>query len=99
MTSFDMNKGKIELKIEEKIKKNFPTSKFLIKNISYKHKTHKQNIKGDESHFIINLESKKFLKLSRLDRQKFFLKILGDNIIKKIHSISFKLTAPNEKKD
>ena len=33
MTSFDMNKGKIELKIEEKIKKNFPTSKFLIKNI------------------------------------------------------------------
>ena len=51
MTSFDMNKGKIELKIEEKIKKNFPTSKFLIKNISYKHKTHKQNIKGDETQF------------------------------------------------
>ena len=90
---------KIEDLIKEKIKKEFPDAIFSIKNTSNKHKTHKQNIKGDETHFIINLESKKFLKLSRLDRQKFFLKILGDNIIKKIHSISFKLTAPNEKKD
>ena len=92
-----MNKGKIELLIEEKIKKNFPNSNFLIENISTKHKKHKQNIIGEETHFIISLESNKFSKLSKLGRQKYFINILGNEIINKVHSISFKLTAPNEK--
>ena len=92
-----MNKGKIEILIEKKIKKNFPKSIFLIQNISSKHKKHKQNIAGEETHFIINLKSKKFFKLSKLERQKYFINILGEEIINKVHSISFKLTAPNEK--
>ena len=97
MTSFDMNKGKIELLIEEKIKKNFPNSNFLIENVSTKHKKHKQNITGEETHFIISVESNKFSKLSKLERQKYFINILGKEIIDKVHSISFKLTASNEK--
>ena len=97
MTSSDMNKGKIELLIEEKIKKNFPNSNFLIENISTKHKKHKQNIIGEETHFMLSVESNKFSKLSKLGRQKYFINILGNEIINKVHSISFKLTAPNEK--
>ena len=92
-----MNKGKIELLIEEKIKKNFPNSNFLIENTSAKHKKHKQNITGEETHFIISIESNKFSKLSKLGRQKYFINILGNGIINKVHSISFKLTFPNEK--
>ena len=92
-----MNKGKIELLIEEKIIKNFPNSNFLIENISTKHKKHKQNIIGEETHFIISLESNKFSKLSKLGRQKYFINILGNEIINKVHSISFKLTSQNEK--
>ncbi len=98
MTSFDINKKTIELLIEKKIKKHFPNSNFLIENTSNKHKKHKQNIQGDETHFKINLKSKKFFKLSKLERQKYFINILGEEIINKVHSISFKLTAPNEKK-
>jgi len=30
-------------------------------------------------------------------REKYFINILGKEIINKVHSISFKLTAPNEK--
>ena len=97
MTSFDVNKEKIEFLIEEKIKKNFPNSNFLIENVSTKHKKHKQNITGEETHFIISVESNKFSKLSKLGRQKYFINILGNEIINKVHSISFKLTAPNEK--
>ena len=93
-----MSKGKIELLIKEKIKKKFPNSIFLIENTSVKHKRHKQNISGHETHFIISLESNKFSKLSKLERQKYFINILGEEIINKVHSISFKLTAPNEKK-
>jgi len=92
-----MNKGKIELLIEEKIKKNFPNSNFLIENISTKHKKHKQNIIGEETHFMISVESNKFSKLSKLGRQKYFINILGNEIINKVHSISFKLTSQNEK--
>ena len=93
-----MNKGKIKLLIEEKIRKNFPNSNFSIENTSSKHKKHKQNIKGEEPHFIITLESYKFLKLSKLDRQKFLINILGDEIINNIHSFSLKLTVPQRKK-
>ena len=93
-----MNKGKIKLLIEEKIKKNFPNSNFSIENTSSKHKKHKQNIKGEETHFIISLESYKFSKLSKLDRQKYLINILGNEIISNIHSFSFKLTVPERKK-
>ena len=93
-----MNKGKIKLLIEEKIKKNFPNSNFSIENTSSKHKKHKQNIKGEETHFIITLESYKFSKLSKLDRQKYLINILGDEINNNIHSFSLKLTVPEKKK-
>ena len=93
-----MNKGKIQLLIEKKIRKNFPNSNFSIENTSRKHKKHKQNIKGEETHFIITLESYKFLKLSKLDRQKYLINILGDEIINNIHSFSLKLTVPQRKK-
>ena len=92
-----MNNRKIELLIEKKIKKNFPNSNFLIENTSNKHKKHKQNISGEETHFLINLESYKFSKLSKLERQKYLINILGDEIINNVHSISFKLTAINDK--
>ena len=94
-----MNKGKIQLLIEKKIRKNFPNSNFSIENTSEKHKKHKHNIKGDETHFVITLESCKFLKLSKLDRQKYLINILGDNIINNIHSFSLKLTVPKKKID
>ena len=93
-----MNKGKIQLLIEKKIRKNFPNSNFSIENTSSKHKKHKQNIKGEETHFIITLESYKFSKLSKLDRQKYLINILGDEIINNIHSFSLKLTVPQRKK-
>ena len=94
MTSLDMNKGKIELLIEEKIKSNFPDSIFSIENTSYKHRKHKYNISGNETHFVINLESKKFYNLSKLERERYIIKILGKEITNKVHSISFKLTLP-----
>ena len=93
-----MNKGKIKLLIEEKIRKNFPNSFFSIENTSSKLKKHKQNIKGEETHFIITLESYKFSKLSKLDRQKYLINILGDEIINNIHSFSLKLPVPQRKK-
>ena len=97
MTSFDINKKTIELLIEKKIKKHFPNSNFLIENTSNKHKNHKQNMQGNETHFIISLQSNQFSKLSKLERQKYLINILGKEIIDKVHSISFKLTAPNER--
>ena len=93
-----MNKGKIQLLIEKKIRENFPNSFFSIENTSSKHKKHKQNIKGEETHFIITLESYKFLKLSKLDRQKYLINILDDEIINDIHSLSLKLTVSEKKK-
>ena len=83
--------------MRKKIKKHFPNSNFLIENTSNKHKKHKQNILGEETHFLINLESCRFSKLSKLERQKYLINILGDEIINNVHSISFKLTALNDK--
>ena len=79
MTSFDMNKEKIEILIKKRIEQNFPNCEFTIENVSHKHKKHPQNIKGSETHFIISLESDKFFKLSILDRQRYLINILGKN--------------------
>ena len=91
-----MNKGKIQILIENKIKKNFPDSFFELVNDSKKHSKHKQSPPGLETHFILTLKSNKFSQLSRLERQKYLIEILGNEIIDKIHSISFKLISPSE---
>ena len=52
--------------ITKKIKKNFPNAKFNIKDTTSKHLGHSQNNLKVESHFIINIESNKFSKLSKL---------------------------------
>ena len=85
-----MNK-KIQILIEKKIKKNFLNSKFLIKNTSSKHKTHKQNILGNETHFLIILETIKFTQLSKLERQRLLLKILGKDKKNFQNNINFSL--------
>ena len=82
---------KIEDLIKEKIKKEFPDAIFSIKNTSNKHKTHKQNKVGNETHFVINIKTKKFSKLSKLQSHKLFFKILGSEIINQTHSISMNL--------
>tara|TARA_B100000029_G_scaffold511885_1_gene607071 strand:+ start:3061 stop:3321 length:261 start_codon:yes stop_codon:yes gene_type:complete len=81
----------IEALIKEKIKKKFPDAIFFVENTSNKHKNHKQNKGGNETHFVITVKSKKFSKLSNLQRHKLFLKILGPEIINKTHSISMNL--------
>ena len=64
---------------------------------SKKHKNHKQNIKGEETHFVITLKSHKFSKLTIIERQRYIINILGDEVIKNVHSISFKLSLPKDK--
>ena len=88
-----MIEKKIKVKniIEGIIKKNFPNDDFSVTDVSHQHKGHSQNTMSSESHFVINITSNKFNTLSRLDRQKFFLQVLGEDIIKKVHSISLKL--------
>lgn len=86
--------SKIKTLIEEKIEKNFPNDKFKVVDVSLKHKKHPQNIFSQESHFVIQIISEKFLSLSALDRQKLVLKVLGDEIINKTHSISMNLKLP-----
>ena len=92
-----MVKGKIELLIKKKIENNFPNSYFFIENTSKKHKNHKQNIKGEETHFVITLKTHKFSKLTIIERQRYIINILGDEVIKNVHSISFKLSLPKDK--
>ena len=43
-------------------------------------------------------EVKRIAKLSKLDRQKYLINILGDEIINNIHSYSLKLSVPERKK-
>ena len=88
--------SKIKRTIEEKIKKNFPDAKFKIEDTSFKHEKHIQNKFKKESHFVIYILSKEFSNLSLLDRQKKFFNFLGNDIIKKTHSISTILKSPKD---
>ena len=56
MTSFDMNKEKIEILIKKRIEQNFPNCEFTIENVSHKHKKHKF-FQQDKFHLKIIIKS------------------------------------------
>ena len=82
--------------IQEKIKNKFPDAEFKIEDTSFKHRKHLQNEFKNESHFVIYILSKEFSNLSSLERQKKFFNIIGNDIIKKTHSISTILKSPED---
>jgi len=83
-----MNLEKI---ITEKINKNLLPDFFKVINFSDKHKNHYLEDDNDTSHIKLIIVSKRFDRLSKIDRERLVHKLLSKEISKNIHSIRLKL--------
>ena len=83
-----MNLEKI---ITEKINKNLLPDFFKVINFSDKHKNHYLEDDNDTSHIKLIIVSKRFDRLSKIDRERLVHKLLSKEISQNIHSIRLKL--------
>ena len=81
----------IKEKIERKIIECLEPRAFEVINESYKHRGHAGDDGSGETHFKLLVESKVFVGLSRLERQRHVYKILADEM-PYIHALTLQLS-------
>ena len=64
---------------------------------SEKHRGHGGYNPAGESHFSLSIESSAFAGQSRVDRQRLVHKALGDLLDERVHALSIRASAPEEK--
>ena len=77
-------------KITEKLLKKFNPEFLNVIDESESHRGHIGFIEGQQTHFQIQIKSKIFEELSRINREREIHKTLGDDIVRNIHAISVK---------
>ncbi len=87
---------KRKLKIERIILENFRPHYFAVLDVSEQHRGHK-NFKEDvESHFEIVIVSDKFKYLKKIDRHRMINKLLKDEFLSDLHSVTIKAYTDDE---
>ena len=83
-------------KITNIIKDNFNIKKCTVTDVSKAHKGHSEYIEGEETHFEIFIISNDFVNKTKLDRQRMVNKLLKNEFIESLHSVTYKLMTVNE---
>ena len=76
--------------IENKIKKKVDYQKLEIIDNSYKHKGHK-SFSPEKFHLHLKIKSLYLSSISRVNAQKTIMKILKDDLSKKIHALEISI--------
>lgn len=82
--------------IETKLKALEPSTVNIVDESS-KHVGHSGHKEGGESHFHIEICSKHFTNMSKIERHRAVYTILGDELKNKIHALSLKLYTEEER--
>lgn len=77
-------------KITEKLKKTFTPEFLNVIDESENHRGHSGFIEGQQTHFQIQITSRRFDEMSRIKREREIHKALGYEIIRNIHAISIR---------
>ena len=76
--------------IRQKLKQNFEFEKLEIVDNSLKHKGHK-SFSEKQFHLKLIIASKYLKSISRINAQKLIMKVLKDDLKKKIHALEIKI--------
>jgi len=77
-------------KIEKKLREKIKFEKFEIINNSEKHRGHKF-FSEDSLHLKLNIKSSQLNSLSRINAQKLIMRILKEDLKKKIHALEISI--------
>ena len=89
--------GTVAQELEELLQAAFAPTLLKVINDSAKHHGHAGDDGSGESHFTIVLESAVFSGVSRLERQRMVNRALGDIPGQRVHALSIKASAPDER--
>ena len=88
--------GPIAHEIERLLSAEFAPTHLAVINDSAHHKGHMGDDGSDESHFTVEIESPRFVGVSRLQRQRLVNAALGDIPGQRVHALAIKARAPGE---
>ncbi len=83
--------------IKNKLLAALPDAHIDIEDQSARHAGHAGAPAGGESHFALQIISAAFIGQSRLERQRLIHQVLAEEMRHKIHALSLRLHAPDEK--
>ena len=88
--------GLLALEMEQLLTAAFAPTRLAVINDSARHHGHAGDDGSGESHFTVEIESRVFAGLSRLDRQRMINRALGDIPGTRVHALAIKASAPED---
>ena len=88
--------GLLALEMEQLLTAAFAPTHLAVINDSARHHGHAGDDGSGESHFTVEIESRVFAGLSRLERQRMVNRALGDIPGARVHALAIKAKAPGE---
>ena len=82
--------------IEQLLTAAFAPTRLAVINDSASHHGHSGDDGSGESHFTVEIESRVFAGLSRLERQRMINRALGDIPGTRVHALAIKASAPED---
>ena len=88
--------GLLALEMEQLLIAAFAPTHLAVINDSARHHGHAGDDGSGESHFTVEIESRVFAGLSRLERQRMINRALGDIPGTRVHALAIKASAPED---
>lgn len=88
--------GPLALEMRQLLEAAFAPTHLEVVNDSAQHSGHTGDDGSGESHFTIEIESEKFVGVSRLQRQRLVNAALGDIPGNRVHAVAIKAKVPGE---
>lgn len=88
--------GLLALEMEQLLTAAFNPTRLAVINDSARHHGHAGDDGSGESHFTVEIESRVFAGLSRLERQRMINRALGDIPGTRVHALAIKASAPED---
>lgn len=88
--------GLLALEMEQLLTAAFAPTHLAVINDSARHHGHAGDDGSGESHFTVEIESRAFAGLSRLERQRMVNRALGDIPGARVHALAIKASAPED---
>ena len=89
-----MEKMSRQMRIKEKLSKNFEVNRLDVIDESESHRGHAGFQEGGESHFRVHLVSADFKGLSRIARHRAVHAAIGKKLLAEIHALALDLSTP-----
>ena len=88
--------GPVQQEMEQLLSAAFAPTRLEVINDSASHHGHAGDDGTGESHFTVVIESKAFVGVSRLQRQRMVNKALGDIPGERVHALAIRAFAPDQ---